>query len=97
MARKERDALAEVLGFGLTDALRAPYTGIPRLFSWRDCRAEDLHSGRGMRIDLVLATRVLADQVRFALVDLNARKGKRPSDHAPVAVDTCRPTSDSIA
>ena len=50
-----------------------------------------------MRIDLVLATRVLADQVRFALVDLNARKGKRPSDHAPVAVDTCRPTSDSIA
>jgi exodeoxyribonuclease-3 len=41
-----------------------------------------------MRIDLVLATRSLADQVTFALIDRNARKGKQPSDHAPVVVDT---------
>ena len=69
---EERDALAEVLGFGLTDVFRACYPGTPRLFSWWDYRAGDFHSGRGMRIDLVLATRVLADQVTFALVDRNA-------------------------
>jgi exodeoxyribonuclease-3 len=40
-----------------------------------------------MRIDLVLATRPVADHVTFALVDRNARKGKQPSDHAPVVVD----------
>ena len=88
---EERDALAEVLGFGLTDVFRACYPDTPRLFSWWDYRAGDFHSGRGMRIDLVLATRVLADQVTFALVDRNARKGKQPSDHAPAVVDVRLP------
>jgi exodeoxyribonuclease-3 len=46
-----------------------------------------------MRIDLVLATQVLADQVRFALVDRNARKGKQPSDHAPVVVEVQYPSA----
>ena len=40
-----------------------------------------------MRIDLVLATRPLADRARWAVVDRNARKGKQPSDHAPVIAD----------
>ncbi len=84
---EEREALAEVLGFGLTDVFRSCYPDTPRLFTWWDYRAGDFHSGRGMRIDLVLATRVLADEVTFALVDRNARKGKQPSDHAPVLVD----------
>ena len=45
------------------------------------------HKHQGMRIDLILATAPLADAVEFALVDRNARKGKGPSDHAPVLVD----------
>ena len=44
----------------------------------------------GMRIDLVLATPPVADRVTWALVDRNARKGKQPSDHAPVLVDLDR-------
>ena len=96
VTRKERDALAEVLGFGLTDVFRESYPAPPRLFSWWDYRAGDFHSGRGMRIDLVLATRVLADRVSFALVDRNARKGKQPSDHAPVVVEVHSPTCDFV-
>jgi exodeoxyribonuclease-3 len=84
---QERDALAELLRFGLTDVFRASYPETPRLFTWWDYRAGDFHSGRGMRIDLVLATQALADRVNFALIDRNARKGKLPSDHAPVLVD----------
>jgi exodeoxyribonuclease-3 len=84
---QERDALAEVLDFGLIDVFRAEYPETPRLFTWWDYRAGDFHSGRGMRIDLVLATRPLADHVTFALVDRNARKGKQPSDHAPVIIE----------
>jgi exodeoxyribonuclease-3 len=84
---EERTALAGVLDFGLTDVFRACYPDTPRLFTWWDYRAGDFHSGRGMRIDLVLATRVLAEKSTFALVDRNARKGKQPSDHAPVLVD----------
>ena len=40
-----------------------------------------------MRIDLILVTRPLAGKITWALVDRNARKGKLPSDHAPLFVD----------
>jgi exodeoxyribonuclease-3 len=45
------------------------------------------HQDLGMRIDLVLASNPLADRVRAAWVDRQARKGTGPSDHAPVIVD----------
>jgi len=34
-----------------------------------------------------MVSRPLAERVTYALVDRNARKGKQPSDHAPVLVD----------
>jgi exodeoxyribonuclease-3 len=40
-----------------------------------------------MRIDFVLASKTLAEAVTDAYVDRNARKGKSPSDHAPIVVD----------
>ncbi len=40
-----------------------------------------------MRIDLILVSKPLAERVTFAVVDRNARKGKLPSDHAPLLVD----------
>jgi exodeoxyribonuclease-3 len=45
------------------------------------------HQDLGMRIDLVLASATVADRVRAAWVDRQARKGRAPSDHAPVIVD----------
>ena len=57
-----------------------------QFFTWWDYRAGDFHSGRGMRIDLMLLTEPLAKQVTWGIVDRNARKGKQgvPSDHAPL-------------
>jgi exodeoxyribonuclease-3 len=40
-----------------------------------------------MRIDLALVTQPLAERITWAAVDRNARKGKLPSDHAPLFVD----------
>ena len=82
----ERRALRELEEWGLVDAFRAwrPEEG---LFTWWDYRAGNFHKHMGLRIDLVLLSRPLADGVGFALVDRNARKGKQPSDHAPVFVD----------
>ena len=40
-----------------------------------------------MRIDLALVTEPLAKRLRWAIVDRNARKGKLPSDHAPLVID----------
>ena len=50
----ERDALAELLDWGLVDVFRASYPDADRLFSWWDYRAGNFHKGTGMRIDLVL-------------------------------------------
>jgi exodeoxyribonuclease-3 len=40
-----------------------------------------------MRIDLVLASPPVAARVNATWIDRQARKGKGPSDHAPVIVD----------
>lgn len=82
----ERDALAAMCRWGLTDVFRERYAE-SGVFSWWDYRAGDFHQGRGLRIDLILATRVLAEGASWALIDRQARKGKLPSDHAPLFVD----------
>lgn len=83
----ERDALAKLVDWGLVDVFRQHHVE-DRLYSWWDYRAGDFHQHRGLRIDLVLASRRLAERARWSLVDRNARKGKpTPSDHAPLVVE----------
>jgi exodeoxyribonuclease III len=83
----ERAALAELQsGLGLRDLVRERWP-IERVFTYWDYRAGMFHRDLGMRIDLVLATPTVAGRVRAAWVDRQARKGKGPSDHAPVIVD----------
>jgi exodeoxyribonuclease III len=84
---EEREALANLEDWGLRDVFREQYPDADGLFSWWDYRAGSFHKRQGMRIDLVLASAPLADQARWALMDRNARKGSKPSDHAPVFVD----------
>jgi exodeoxyribonuclease-3 len=82
----ERDALAELRELGLHDVVRDRWPG-KRVFTYWDYRAGMFHQDLGMRIDLVLASDTVADRVRAAWVDRQARKGRGPSDHAPVIVD----------
>jgi exodeoxyribonuclease-3 len=82
----EREAVARLRGWGLVDAFRARYDD-DRLFTYWDYRAGAFHQHRGMRIDLALVTAPLARRITWAAVDRNARKGKAPSDHAPLLVD----------
>jgi len=82
----EREALAELQSLGLRDVVRDRWPG-ERIFTYWDYRAGMFHQDLGMRIDLVLASEPVADRVRAAWVDRQARKGSGPSDHAPVIVD----------
>ena len=70
----EREALAELTKLGLHDVVR-------------DYRAGMFHQDLGMRIVLVLAGAPVAERVKAAWVDRQARKGTGPSDHAPVIID----------
>jgi exodeoxyribonuclease-3 len=82
----ERKALGELEALGLHDVVRERWPG-ERVFTYWDYRAGMFHQDLGMRIDLVLASDAVAARVRAAWVDRQARKGKGPSDHAPVIVD----------
>jgi exodeoxyribonuclease III len=82
----EREALAALQAVGLRDVVRERWPD-KRVFSYWDYRAGMFHQDLGMRIDLVLATDDVADRVKAAWIDRHARKGKGPSDHAPVIVD----------
>ena len=82
----ERAALAELQALGLRDVVRERWPG-QRVFTYWDYRAGMFHQDLGMRIDLMLAGEPIAARAKAAWVDRHARKGKGPSDHAPVIVD----------
>jgi exodeoxyribonuclease III len=82
----ERAALAELEALGLHDVVRERWPD-ERVFTYWDYRAGMFHQDLGMRIDLMLASAPVAERVRAAWVDRQARKGKGPSDHAPVIID----------
>ncbi|MDX6230360.1 MAG: exodeoxyribonuclease [Frankiales bacterium] len=80
----EREAMDALVDWGLVDVVPRPGKG-DRPFTYWDYRAGLFHKDCGMRIDYVLATPAVV--VKDAWVDREARKGKGPSDHAPVIVD----------
>jgi exodeoxyribonuclease-3 len=88
----ERDALAEIRAVGLRDVVARPLKG-DRAYTYWDYRAGMFHQNKGMRIDLVYASATVAEAVRDAYVDREARKGKGPSDHAPIVVDLDSPVT----
>ena len=77
----ERAAFRSICDLGLRDTLRLhhPETG---LFSWWDYRMLAFPKNRGLRIDAILAGERL--KCINAGIDCEMRKGKEPSDHAPV-------------
>jgi exodeoxyribonuclease-3 len=81
-----RRALDEVRAWGLVDAFRLHHDG-PGFYSWWDYRMLAFPKGRGLRIDHVFLSEALAGRCTGASIDRNERKGKQPSDHAPVVVD----------
>jgi exodeoxyribonuclease-3 len=75
-----------LLGKGLRDLGRAANDG-PGPFTWWDYRMLAFPKGDGLRIDHILASEPLAKSFRSFRVDRDERKGKQPSDHAPVLAE----------
>lgn len=82
----ERRSLQELEQWGLTDLFRHHYDG-DRMFSWWDYRAGAFNKGEGLRIDLILGTATVCARSHWTIIDRQARKGEKPSDHSPVVVD----------
>jgi len=79
----EKEAFRRLLAWGLADCLRQLHPQ-EQVFTWWDYRQGAFHRGWGMRLDHILATPPLAARCQEVVVDRQARKGEKPSDHAPV-------------
>jgi exodeoxyribonuclease-3 len=82
----ERAAFRAFLDAGLVDSFRL-FDQPPATFSWWDYRQLAFPKNNGLRIDHVLLSAPLAARCAASRIDRNARKGDKPSDHAPVLVE----------
>jgi exodeoxyribonuclease-3 len=83
---EEREWLDATLAWGLVDSFRIHHRDTDDRFSWFDYRSRGFERDprRGLRIDLLLVSRDLADRCRDAGIDYEVRAMERPSDHCPV-------------
>ncbi|MFM7125722.1 MAG: exodeoxyribonuclease III [Actinomycetota bacterium] len=86
VSEPERRSLHRLADWGLTDTFRHHYDQ-GGMYSWWDYRAGAFNKGEGMRIDLILGSQTIIARSRWTVIDRQARKGDKPSDHAPVIVD----------
>ena len=82
----ERDALKKILAMGLQDTFRM-FEQEERSWSWWDYRMNMFRRKLGLRIDLVLASKAMAERCVASYVDIEPRRQERPSDHAPAVAE----------
>ncbi len=82
----ERAALQKLLDLGLSDVFRQ-FDQPENTFSWWDYRAAGFRRNAGLRIDLILASKALAENCSASYVDREPRTWERPSDHTPVIAE----------
>lgn len=82
----ERKALQSLIDLGLSDVFRK-FEQPEKTFSWWDYRAAGFRRNAGLRIDLILATKAMADACEASYIDREPRTWERPSDHTPVIAD----------
>ena len=82
----ERAVFRDWIGLGLKDSFRL-FEQPDKTFSWWDYRQLAFPKNHGLRIDHILLSPPLAAACTSCRIDRNARKGAKPSDHAPVIAE----------
>jgi exodeoxyribonuclease-3 len=84
---EERGRLERIIEQGaLHDAFRTAHPEDVQ-FTWWDYRQGHFHRGMGLRIDYLLLSDPLAVRLRDCGIARDFRKGKKPSDHAPLLAE----------
>jgi exodeoxyribonuclease-3 len=82
----ERAAFGAIVDARFADVVR-PFAPGPGVFTYWDYTQLRFPKKQGMRIDFILGSPALAERVTHAEIVREERKGKAPSDHAPVLVE----------
>jgi exodeoxyribonuclease-3 len=81
----EREALGKILRHGLQDVFRKFHEEGGH-YTWWDFRTMGFKRGLGLRIDHALLSPPAFEAATAVEIDLDARGGEKPSDHAPLIV-----------
>ncbi|MBY5922193.1 exodeoxyribonuclease III [Ferrimonas balearica] len=81
---EEREWLATLLNWGLTDSFRHLNPEESQTYSWFDYRSRGFDDNRGLRIDVILTSAPLTGRLVESGVDYELRGIEKPSDHAPI-------------
>ncbi|WP_158769524.1 exodeoxyribonuclease III [Paraglaciecola sp. L1A13] len=81
---EERIWLNDLIDWGFIDGFRSLNPETNERFSWFDYRSKGFLDNRGLRIDLILATKKLHETLVDAGIDYELRGIEKPSDHAPI-------------
>ena len=82
---EERKNLRKLLNLGLIDIFRELNYNTQK-FSWWDYRFSSWQHNKGMRIDYILVSPVIADMVNEAGMITTTREWNKPSDHIPTYI-----------
>ncbi|MFK8027252.1 MAG: exodeoxyribonuclease III [Gammaproteobacteria bacterium] len=85
-SQEERQAYEKMLALGLMDTFRQ-FDQDENMFSWWDYRGGGFRRNQGLRIDLILASKLLSEQCKNSTIDITPRGWERPSDHTPVIAE----------
>lgn len=83
---EEREHFKGLLALGLHDAFRV-FEQPPKSWSWWDYRGLAFRKNQGLRIDTILVSDALKQQLGACSIDRAMRKNDLPSDHAPVVAE----------
>jgi exodeoxyribonuclease-3 len=89
VSEPERKAFNAIVDAQFADVVR-PFAPGPGVYTYWDYTQLRFPKRQGMRIDFILASPALARRVVHAEIVREERKGKAPSDHAPVLIDIRR-------
>ena len=83
---EEREWLDHLLNWGLSDTYRHQKPDDNSFYSWFDYRSKgfEREPKRGLRIDLILATKPLLSKLNNTGIDYPTRAMEKPSDHCPI-------------
>lgn len=82
----ERTALQGIHSLDLSDVFRQ-FEQAEKSFSWWDYRGGGFRRNLGLRIDLILASKVLSESCSGCVIDREPRTWEKPSDHTPVIAE----------
>lgn len=86
VSQPERDRFEALKRLGLIDTFRH-LNQLQKEFTWWDYRHERFKKNAGLRIDHIMVSGELSNQIKSCFIEKSKRAHSKPSDHAPLVIE----------